>query len=375
MVHAYTPGLKILGQTRVLRERRLPLKGEVLVAEGKTVSPAEIVAQTELPGGVQMVNVANHLNIEPSAVEAYMVVGEGDVVQAGQTLAETKGLFGLFKSAVEAPVAGTVESISAITGQVALREAPIPVNIDAYMGGKVAELIPGEGVVVANEAVLIQGIFGIGGERRGKLEIVAASREAEITAAMIEPGMQDRILVGGALITLEAFQKAIELGIAGVVVGGFNYQDLTPVLGYPLGVAITGSEEITTALMVTEGYGRIPMGQRTYDLLQSQAGRLAAMNGATQIRAGVIRPEIVIPLTPSEATADQREIPSTHGLEKGNLVRAIRAPYFGRIGTVVGFPPELEEMESESKVRVAVVEINGERITLPRANLELVETD
>jgi len=56
-------------------------------------------------------------------------------------------------------------------------------------------------------------------------------------------------------------------------------------------------------------------------------------------------------------------------------VRVIRAPYFGRIGTVVSLPPELQKMESETMVRVAEIKIDDQVMIIPRANLEMVETD
>ena len=46
MAHAYTPGLKVLQRTSVDKERRLPLKGDVLVVAGKTVVPDDIVDRT-----------------------------------------------------------------------------------------------------------------------------------------------------------------------------------------------------------------------------------------------------------------------------------------------------------------------------------------
>ena len=82
--------------------------------------------------------------------------------------------------------------------------------------------------------------------------------------------------------------------MSAIVVGGINYTDLSNILGYTLGVAITGSEEIATTLVVTEGFGKISMSKRTYELLKSFEGNMASINGATQIRAGVIRPEIII---------------------------------------------------------------------------------
>ena len=66
-------------------------------------------------------------------------------------------------------------------------------------------------------------------------------------------------------------------------------------MGYEIGVAITGDEEVGLTLIVTEGFGRMAMSMNTFKLLKSANGKNASINGATQIRAGVLRPEIIIP--------------------------------------------------------------------------------
>ena len=374
MAHAYTPGLKVLQRTSVDKERRLPLKGDVLVTAGKTVVPDDIVARTYLPGNVQMVNIANLLNIDAQDIAEVMLVDIGAEIKEGELLAETKGLFGFFKSSAVSPVDGVLESISDVTGQVVLREVPIPVEIDAYMNGEVASVLEEEGVVVTSNAVFIQGIFGMGGENRGELRVLVDSREDELTPEMIPGDVKGAVIVGGSFISLEAYKKAISVGAAAVVVGGFNYHDLKDVLGYTLGVAITGSENLGTSLILTEGYGQIPMGNRCFELLQQHNGKFTSVNGSTQIRAGVIRPEIVIPLTADDSMESRSDKDTTSGISSGSLVRVIRAPYFGDIGTVVSLPSELQQMESETMVRVAEVEIGGETLVIPRANLEMVET-
>ena len=374
MAHAYTPGLKVLQRTSVDKERRLPLKGDVLVEAGKTVVPDDIVARTYLPGNVQMVNIANLLNIDAQDIAEVMLVDIGSEIKEGELLAETKGLFGFFKSSAVSPVDGVLESISDVTGQVVLREVPIPVEIDAYMNGEVASVLEEEGVVVTSNAVFIQGIFGMGGENRGELRVLVDNREDELTPEMIPGDVNGAVIVGGSFISLEAYKKAISVGAAAVVVGGFNYHDLKDVLGYTLGVAITGSENLGTSLILTEGYGRIPMGNRCFELLKQHNEKFTSVNGSTQIRAGVIRPEIVIPLTADDSMESKTDKDTTSGISSGSLVRVIRAPYFGDIGTVVSLPSELQQMESETMVRVAEVKIGGETLVIPRANLEMVET-
>ena len=375
MAHAYTPGLKVLHQSEVEKNRRLPIKGEVLKEQGDNVLPNDIVAKTDLPGNVQMVKVSNLLNIGPGDIHDAMIVKNGVAISKGQIIAEMAGLFGFFKSDVKSPIDGTLESVSDVTGVAVLREAPIPVEVDAYMSGSVKEIIPEEGVVIGAKAAFIQGIFGIGGESRGEIVIVSSSRDDEIKPEMITTEHEGKIIVGGSFISLEAYQKARAMKVAGVVVGGFNYFDLEALLGYTLGVAITGTESLGTSLVLTEGYGKIQMSDRTFSLLKEHENHFASINGATQIRAGVIRPEIVIPLDENQISDDIQFESQEIGIDAGSLVRIIRAPYFGKIGKVTRLPSDLEKMESETMVRVAEIEVDGEILKVPRSNLEMLETN
>ena len=376
MAHAYTPGLRVAKQTEVKKERRLPLKGEVLVKVGDRVKAETVVARTELPGNVQTVNVANKLSILPEDIERHMLVKVGDWVEEGQYIAESRSFFGLFKSRCTMPVSGTIESISDITGQVIVREKAIPVEVNAYVDGEVVELYENEGVMVRTVATFVQGIFGIGGESIGILEVVASGPDQPLKPELITPDHKGKIVLGGSLVTIEALRRAQEVGVRGIIAGGIGDADLRTILGYDLGVAITGSEEIGLTVVVTEGFGKMTMAHRTFDLLTSRQGMKTSISGATQIRAGVIRPEVVIPLDStgrSEGGNDVEDAPST-GLAIGSHVRVIREPYFGRIGRVTALPPELQKLETEAMVRVLEVEFDdGTRATIPRANVELIE--
>ena len=114
------------------------------------------------------------------------------------------------------------------------------------------------------------------------------------------------------------------------------------------------------------------MSDATFNLLKENNGNDASVNGATQIRAGVIRPEIVIPVQGS--TMDKDSVSKEpEGIQEGSTVRVIRSPNFGKIGKVTALPSELNKMESETMVRVAEIDIDGVKTLIPRANLEMVE--
>jgi hypothetical protein len=296
----------------------------------------------------------------------------GDEITEGEPIALSKTLF-IFKSYANATITGTIESISHVTGQVLQRGEPTPVEVRAYIDGEVTEVIPNEGVVVSCNASFVQGIFGIGGETSGNIKVVTPDNSTVLSDDLITDDLKDQLVVGGSLVTADALEKAIKVGVRGIVVGGFDDKDLRDFLGYDIGVAITGSEDKGVTLVVTEGFGQINMAQKTYDLLKHHEGQMGCINGATQIRAGVIRPEVVIPAT-SEGQGDKAAVPSIGGLDVGSPIRVIRHPYFGQLGSVTDLPAPLQKLESESKARVLEVEFDGgKRAVVPRANVEMIE--
>jgi hypothetical protein len=371
----YTPGLKVVRQVRHRVRRVLPIQGDVLVKMGDRVDAGQIVAQTFMPGDVTPLNLANVLSVAPAEVKAALVKQEGEKVAVGEVLATTKGIFGLFKNEYRSKSAGTLESVSAVTGQVILRGEPIPVQVRAYLTGTVVEVLPKEGVVIEADIAFIQGIFGIGGEAYGPIKIACKDPSEELTAAHILPEMKGAVVIGGARMEGEAIRKAVSVGVSALVSGGIDDQDLKEALGYDLGVAVTGSEKIGLTLIVTEGFGDIAMAERTFRLLSSRVGAPAAVNGATQIRAGVMRPEIIIPIQSANhaGTIDESQIDTM--LKVGATVRIIRDPHFGVIGKVAAMPSELRTLDSGSRARVLEVSVDSqERIVVPRANVELIES-
>lgn len=384
MANAYTPGLTVTTGAELRARRVLPIAGEVLVREGDNVDAQQVVAQTHLPGDITPVNVANLLSLPPSDVAECMLKNEGDRISIGEPLARTKGIFGVFKNMLTAKTAGTIENISSVTGQVIIRGESIPVQVLAHLTGVVEQVIPHSGVVIKARVTQVQGIFGVGGEAYGPIKVACQAHDEELTADLITSDMRGTVVLGGARVTVEAIHKAIQVGAAAIVCGGMDDQDLKAVLGYDLGVAITGSEKLGTTIIITEGFGEISMAQRTFMLLASHEGDMASVNGATQIRAGVMRPEVVVPLEHVKreaASGTSGRIPVTGGkryeagqLVLGRPVRIIRDPHFGVIGTVAGLPPEPRVLGSGSKARVLEVRFeSGETVVIPRANVELIE--
>lgn len=373
MAHAYTPGLKVSEKTTLHCRRLLPISGKVHVNVGDAVQAQDVVAEASIPGDIFPLNLASLMGVSAGDLSGCMLKNIGERIEVGDELARSKGIFGFFKKSHFSNSAGVLESVSKITGQIILRGEPVPVQVRAYVPGTIIEVKPEQGVVIEASVTFIQGIFGIGGEQYGKIHLACKKADQPLTEELIKPEMRGGIIVGGARMTHQAVEKAISVGASAVVSGGIDDQDLKNILGYDLGVAITGTEKIGTTVIITEGFGDIAMAHRTFELFRSRVGSEASVNGATQIRAGVMRPEIVIPTT-GDSSGDVFDDGAVEGfLEPGTSVRIIRDPYFGMIGDVASLPPEPTVLGSGSKARVLEVKMeDGQQLIVPRANVEII---
>ncbi len=369
MGQAYTPGLKVSKYTLIEKQRILPIKGKILVEQGTKVKPGDKVASAELPGSVVIERIAQKLGVPANELPKFLKVREGDSVTTGQVLAESSSFFGLFSNKVKCPIDGIVESISPVTGQSVLRMNPVPIDMLAYIGGTIKEVLPEEGVIIETKGSLIQGIFGLGGERMGHLKMLVDSPDKAAPISALDASCKGMIVVAGNYIDFSFINKAMEAGVKGIITAGIDDADIKALLGYEIGVAITGNEHIPLSIVATEGFGKINMAERTFALLTELNGKFASLNGATQIRAGVIRPEVIVTDIETESAVKEDE----YFLQEGKMVRIIRNPWFGKLAKVVKLHSELQKLETEAHVRIVEVQLSdGTNVNVPRANVELI---
>jgi hypothetical protein len=372
---AYTPGLKRKESTIIRKARMLPVPGEVLIKEGEITNPETIIARTSVTGEKHLIKLSEKLDVYPEKVSQHMLKKIGETITENEIIAKKTSFFGLSKTEIKSPITGRIERISEITGEIIVSGVPVLVEINGYIPGKIEKIIPNEGAIVLSRGTFLQGIFGIGGETYGELRILANNPDDIITDEEIDSDCESKILVCGSMITGKALVKAGKIGVKGVIVGGIMDEDLYSLLGYEIGVAITGNEDIGITLVIMEGFGEMSMSDRVFEILKRKEGQLASINGTTQIRAGVMRPEVIIAETEyvmEDIISEEED--SAQGLTINTNVRIIREPYFGSLGRVSSLPIELYQVESESEVRILEVELmKGEKVIVPRANVEIIE--
>ena len=371
MTQILTPSLIVSPNMKIRRVRDLPVPGTIHTSIGARVSGAQVVASAERAGDLEIVRVAERLGIEPNEVKKGLAVSNGQVVKQGDLLCKHSGLFGLFRSVLQSPVDGVIEFFAERTGHLGIRLAPKRVELTAYITGRVIEIEPGKSVVIESSAALMQGIFGVGGERRGQLEQLSTRPDEVVSIDHIPDNCEGLILYGGMRPTGEALAAARQRGATGFICGSIDDRTLKDYVGFDIGVAVTGDEDVSMSLIITEGFGDIPISPRAIDLLSAHRGREASINGATQVRAGALRPEVIIPL-PTEEGMDSVAEPAPRGLSVGANVRLIRFPFFGLQGEVVELPHALERLDTGAQARVLRAKLaDGRVVTVPRANVEL----
>ncbi len=356
MMH-YPVETRITPLTTIRRERLLPVGGEVLVGSGEMVGPADVVARCRLPGEVRVVDASRALGIRRDRVPKYARTAIGDTVQAGEVLAAPQGLLGWFKRSCQSPVDGQI--IAVRNGMFLIEAAPTTYELRAHIKGQVTNIMPRLGVVISTVGALIQGVWGSGGEAEGILKALTDGPQKPIRARSVDVSCHGTLIVGGRILDEEPLEKAVEAQVRGLVVGSVN-ADLRSAL-----------QSLPFPVLLTEGFGTLPMSERAFGLLQSNLGREAMLSGVMQARRGLKRPELLIPLR-SEA-----ELPSEESrprpLEIGMEVRTLRAPYLGATGTVTDLPARPQIVESGGRFPVAEVELDKQgTVIVPVANLELI---
>ncbi|HYP20216.1 MAG TPA: hypothetical protein VEY08_09080 [Chloroflexia bacterium] len=410
------PQPTIAANILVRRERRLPVPGQVQVRAGQRVEPSDVIAQSTLASEPVKVYVADDLDVSPASAAKRLSVSTGQQVEQGSVLAQRGGAG---SRASRSPVAGIFTGYDPATGVGLITTPAEPVSVHAHLKGIVTDLIPYYGAIIETPATLIRGIFGMGGEQHGVLKVVVTGNDEPITQDVVDAKVTYAIVLGGSEVTADALRRMIELGARGVITGSIRSGELADFLGHDApgsrdqgaGIRVQELETHTPStraratgvwrmgasttdsngwnfpppnpvmaspvppdfvMIITEGFGSVPMSPRTFELLAAYDGQEIAIDGATRLRWGLARPEIIIPLARTTAVKWLEE--SGPELTIGTNVRLLSPDYLGQIAQVVGMPIGPRAAQSGVVAPVADVALpNDRRLRVPIVDLEVLE--
>lgn len=343
----------IVGLTSIVRERLLPVAGTVFVRLNQKVSPNEVIAEANWSREHILLDVARMLRVTPNAADRLIKYKVDDRIAAKAEVAVGSGLF---PHTVTSPRDGRVVAVGG--GQVLLEVGETKIELRAGLPGTIIEIIPNRGAVIQTAGSLIQGIWGNGRIDSGSLVNIAESPEGVLSANRLDVSLRGSILLAGMVKDAEALKAAGELPVRGLILSSL-YPSLIPV-----------AREMRYPIMVTEGFGALPMNSAAYKLLSTNAKRDVTVNAEVYDRYSGARPEAIIQLPISSDPPSPREVEE---FVAGLQVRMRRPPALGMIGTIVAIPPGLTMLPSGLRAPSAEVKLeNGETVIAPLVNLEVV---
>lgn len=343
----------IIGLTSIVRERLLPVSGTVLARLNQKVSPNDVIAETNWAREHVLLDIASALHVNPNVADRLVKYKVNDRVVASAEVAVGKGLF---PRSVRAPREGCVVAVGG--GQVLIEVGETKVELRAGIPGTIIEIIPNRGAVIQTAGALIQGIWGNGRIDSGLLVNIAEKPDGVLTTGRLDVSLRGSILLAGMVKDAETLQAAADLPVRGLILSSL----------YPS--LIQQAREMRYPIMVTDGFGPLPMNSIAYKLLSTNAKREVTVNAEVYDRYTGARPETIIPLPISSSPPASREIET---FAPGLQVRMRRPPALGMIGLIVAVKPGLTILPSGLRAPAAEVKLeNGEMVVAPLVNLEVV---
>ena len=343
----------ILPLTTITRERILPTAGTVLARLNQKVSSGDIIAETTWAREHVLLDVASMLNVSIIAADKLLRCKVGDLIAASQELAVGSGLF---PRTVRAPREGRVVAVGG--GKVLLEVGESKVELRAGIPGLVVQLIPDRGAVIKTAGALIQGVWGNGRIDSGLLINLTEKPDSILTSARLDVSLRGSIIMGGICKDAETLQAAAELPARGLILSSL-FPSLLPL-----------AREMRFPILVTDGFGTLPMNSVAHRLLSSSAKRDATLNAEVYDRYSGARPEVIIPLPVSQNPAPPVDLLM---FEPGQQVRVRRPPATGAIGTLISIRSGMTVLPSGLRASSADVKLeSGETIIVPLVNIEVV---
>ncbi len=321
---------------------------------GDKVEVDSVVAHCEISAGQRLVKVAHVIGVSGRDVKKYMLRNVGDRIYQGEIIARKKGLLGLGKNELRSPADGVITDIDQ-NGDIIVKFLPTPFRLVAGAAGLVSE-IKEDFVTIRTFGTTITGTVGLGKAREGLVKIMAKPTDF-IIPQMIDGSSHGKIIVGGAHIERAAIEKALTVGVKGIVVGGIDYRDF---------ISLGVQSDVGLTIIVTEGFGNVRMGQDIFEAFNKLNDKYAFSNG--------LEKTVLVP-SEKQVAVDTKPLAKQlwRELKIGDLVRYFRPDSEELVGVVEAINNEDKTLNSGLQTPIATIKfMSGKKVSAPSANLEIL---
>ena len=231
-------------------------------------------------------------------------------------------------------------------------------ELKAGIPGTVIEVVPNRGVVIQTAGSLIQGVWGNGRIESGSLVNLAEKPDGVLTPGRLDVSLRGSVILGGMVRDVETLKTAAELPVRGLILSSI----------YPS--LLQKAREMRYPIIVTDGFGTMPMNSAAYKLLSTNAKREVVVNAEVFDRYSGAKPEVIIPLPISSDPPAPRDVET---FAPGLQVRLRRPPAMGMVGIIKEVKPGLTTLPSGLRAPAAEIQLeNNETVVAPLVNLEVV---
>ncbi len=336
-----------------LRERSLAMDGRIIARRGQQVNPIDVVAESLLRPEHILLDISKGLGMEPKEADHFIQHRAGDEVDEGDVIA---GPVGIGRRVVRVPKSGTV--VMAGGGQVLMELEGKYTELVAGYPGVIADIIGDRGVVIQSTGSLIQAAWGNGKINYGLLNLLAHAPDELLTGGMMDASLRGAVILGSCCEDERVLTLGNEMPIRGLILASMDAQ-LAPLalqMDYPI--------------VLIEGFGRLPLNQKAFDIFVSGAMRETAVIAEPWDRTANTRPEVVIALPEGAST---EALNDSISFDVGQVVRVISSSYKSQVGTLTNLQPGLTVLPSGLRAPTAGVRfLNGDVVQVPLANLEVI---
>ena len=344
----YVQALTRLRRRRVLRE-----EGSVLVEINDVVNSGDIVARGRHSKKHLMLDASRALNVPTSSVEDLMQRSVGDRVEKGSIIAGRRRIAGRL---LRAPVDGRLAAISG--GQILLQVSDETTELFARIPGKIVDIEANRGVIIESVCAWTQGNWGNGRFADGKLHMRVDDAKQALTVDEIDNKLQGAIVIAGQCSQREALELAAQVSIGGLLLGSLATRLL------PLAI------KMDYPIVLTEGFGEIPMNPVAHQLLKQYRSQPATLNAEENDPFREQGPELIIPQKDSEKAFPPEEVGE---ISVGQQVRVVHARHMGAVGKISKMLSSSTLFPSGLRARSAELTLSdGSKAVIALANLEIL---
>jgi hypothetical protein len=348
-----SPVTHILPVATIRRTRLLPAPGKVLVRKGQKVDSGDVIAEALVSPEHLLLEVARGLGISASKADAIIERQVGETVVEGDVIA---GPVGFGRRIYRAPKAGRVVLVGG--GQVLLELNSRPFELKAGIPGVVMALVDEFGAQIETSGALVQGVWGNRRSGVGLLQNLARSPKDLLSRDRLDVSHRGAVVMGAVCQSGEVLEMAAEIPLRGLILASIP-SSLIPL-----------AEKMPYPIILTEGFGEIPMSSPAYRLLTTNEKREVVLAAEAWDRLDGTRPEIIIPLPTSGAPFPVE----TDVFSPGQQVRVLSPAQRGTVGEITALPSGLAELSNGVRAYAAQIRLeSGEEILLPLANIEVLK--